>query len=173
MRIWVTLLLALAALPTTAAAQDSGWLSVPAPAFNGVGAFPNATGTAQFFRTTAFAPVMLPDNAMVTAMACGGRASFRKQVVFTLRRNDPQQQNVDMAVFETSLDGTGFEFVSANQITNGAVDNRRFNYFIVADVSKPGGNLPGDREVCNGTTGPDGAGTECLVGFCRIGYSLR
>jgi len=172
MRTLVALLLVLFALPTTAFAQDSGWLSVPAAAFNGERTFPNATGTAQFFRTTAVAPVILPDNATVTFMACGGRATFRKQIIFTLRRNEPQQENVDMAVLETSLNGTGFEFVSDNQIIDGAVDNSRFNYFIVADVNRPGGNSPGNREICKVTSGPTGVGTECSVGFCRLGYTL-
>ena len=173
MKTRIALLLALFSLPVAASAQDSGWLSLPAAAFSGAGAFPNATGTAQFFRTTAFAPVILPDNATVTFMACGGRAAFRKQIIFTLRRNEPQQENVDMVVLETALDATGFEFVSENQITDGAVDNRKFNYFIVADVSKPGGNSPGNRAVCANTSGPGGSGTQCLVGFCRLGYSLR
>lgn len=173
MKTLVALILTLGMLSSTASAQNSGWLSIPAAAFSGSRSFPNGTGTAQFFRTTAFAPVILPDNATVTVMSCGGRAVFRKHIIFTLRRNEPQQENVNMAVLETSLDGTGFEFVTSNQIIDGAVDNRSFNYFIMADASKPGGNLPGNRTVCTPTTGPEGSGTQCSVGFCRIGYTLR
>lgn len=165
MKTLIALILILGMLPSTASAQNSGWLSIPAVAFSGARSLPNDTGTAQFLHTTAFAPVTLPDNATVTLMSCGGRASFRKRIIFTLRRNEPQQQNVDIAVLGTSLGGRGFEVVTSNRIAAGGVDNRRFNYFIMADVSKPGGNRPGNRAACSGT--------QCSVGFCRIGYTLR
>ena len=163
---------AIIAFSPIAAKADGGFISIPASEFSGNGMAHNSSGTAVFLRTTAFAPLLLPDNATITFFSCGGKATFRKEVIFTLRRNEPQQANIDMASLETGLDETGFVTLTSNDIVQGEVDNRRFNYFIVADSSKPGGNNPGDRAICNPTqNGTDPVSTECSIGFCRIGYT--
>ena len=77
-----------AAFPLTARA-DGGFLSIPASEFSGNGVAYSNSGTATFIRTTAFAPILMPDDATVTFFSCGGRATFAKEVIFTLRRNDP------------------------------------------------------------------------------------
>ena len=159
-----------AASPSTAMA-DEGFLSIPASEFSGNGVGYNDTGTTTFIRTAAFAPVLLPDNAEVTFFSCGGTAKFRKEVIFTLRRNAPQQANVDMAVLQTGLDETGFVFLSTNEIEEGEVDNKQFNYFIAAEASKPADVQPNSRALCNPTNnGVDLQSTECSIGFCRIGF---
>lgn len=159
---------------TSAFSQSVGSLSIPAAAFDGVRSFQNTSGTSKYFRTLLYAPVFLPHGSTAINMTCGGKAPFGKNIIFTLRRNQPQQANVDMAVLETSLDGAGFEFVTESVSDAQTIDNRIFNYFIVVDVSKPGGNLPGDRAVCPPTSPSDvdPNRTKCSVGFCRVTYTL-
>jgi hypothetical protein len=149
--------------------HTTGFVSVPASAFtgrqdDGVGGYDgNETGTARFFQVKMFAPVHLPHGATVTSFRGGGRAFFQRSIRFTLRRNEPQQANVDMAAVRTTLDGTSFEFVDTTDIQSGGVDNGRFNYYIVAEIEDPNVTPP-TKPIC-----PDG---ECRVGFCRIGYTL-
>lgn len=103
-----------------------------------------------------FAPVNLPHGATITSMRCGGgapRSDFR--LFFTLRRNDPQQANVDMATVMTTFEEKGFQFVNTNSITSPLVNNARFNYYIVAGVSAK------DSGLC----------PKCDIGPCRIGYT--
>jgi hypothetical protein len=148
--------------------QSIGFVSVPASAFTGrldsgvEGYDGNESGTARFFQVKMFAPVNLPHGATVTSFRCGGRAFFKRRIAFTLRRNEPQQANVDMATTKTSLDGTGFEFVETTEIKSGEIDNAKFNYYIVAEIEDPNVTPP-TKAMC-----PDG---ECTVGFCRIGYT--
>lgn len=150
--------------PQIASAQSVGYTSIPSSAFHGERSVQNVTGTARTIFSLLYAPVYLPQGATVTTLSCGGTAFFQKQIVFTLRRNNPQQANVDMATTRTTLDGTGFEFVSTDAITSGLIDNSQFNYFLVADVDKPEGNQPGSRAAC--------PNEECSVGFCRIRHTL-
>ena len=160
-----------AASPFTAVAED-GFLSIPASEFSGNDVAYNDSGTTTFIRTAAFAPILLPDDATITFFGCGGRAAFRKEVIFTLRRNAPQQANIDMAVLQTGLDETGFVFLNTNEVVQGEVDNKLFNYFIVAEASKPDAVQPNSRAICIPTqNGVDLKSTECSVGFCRVGYT--
>jgi hypothetical protein len=152
---------------SAAFAQSTRFLSVPSSAFTprtsegatgNAGYGGNETGTARSFAGSSvlFAPVSLPHGATVTSMKCGGRApSTDFRIAFTLRRNDPQQANVDMAVAKTTFDGLGFEFVDTNSIASPVVNNDTFNYYIVAVADTT------DVGFC----------PNCLIGFCRIGYS--
>lgn len=145
-----------------------GFVSVPASAFTGIssgghGSYEgNETGTSRSVKTKMFAPVNIPHGVTVTTFQCGGRAFFKKRIAFTLRRNEPQQENVDMAIARTSLNGTGFEFVDAPGIKSGKINNGKFNYYIVAEIEDPNVTPP-TKPIC--------ANGECTVGFCRIGYS--
>jgi hypothetical protein len=147
---------ALAQLPTR-------FLSIPSSGFtpqtSEAGYGGNLTGTARFFEEgfLMFAPVNLSHGATITSMRCGGRAprsDFR--IIFTLRRNEPQQANVDMATVMTTFEETGFQFVDTSSITSPVVNNNRFNYYIVAEADAI------DVGFC----------TDCSVGFCRIGYTV-
>lgn len=160
-----------AAFPFLAMA-DSGFLSIPASEFSGNQVAYNDTGTTTFIRVAAFAPVLLPDDSTVTFFSCAGAAAFRKEVIFTLRRNEPQQANIDMAVLHTGLNETGFVSLNTNEIVEGDVDNKLFNYFIVAESGKADDVQPNSRAICNPTqNGNDLVSTECSVAFCRIGYT--
>ena len=70
-----------------------------------------------------------------------------------------------MAVVNTSLQGTGFEFVSTNAITEPVIDNSKFNYYIIADIADTRDN-PNVDDFC-----PHLGNPECTVGFCSIGHS--
>jgi hypothetical protein len=147
----------------------TGFIAVPASGFVDAKLGPasrfNLTGTTQFFNVMLFAPVSLPHGYTITSFKCGGKSFFNRSVVFTLRRNDPQQQNVDIATVKTTLEGTGFEFVETSSITSGKIDNSRFNYYIVVDV-EDNRNLPNIDVFC-----PDNGNPKCSVGFCSVGYS--
>lgn len=151
-----------------AMAQSTVFTAVPAVAFvDAKFAQPtkfNQTGTAHRFNAQMFAPVNLPHGHKVTSFKCGGSSFFNRSVVFTLRRNQPQQHNVDMAVVNTTLDGTGFEFISTNTIVDPIIDNSTFNYYIVADISD-GRDIPNVDDFCPGPANP-----RCTVGFCSIGH---
>jgi len=145
------------------AQSPTRFLSIPSSGFtpqtSEEGYSGNQTGTARFFGTGfwMFAPVNLPHGATVTSMRCGGQAPFSDdRIIFTLRRNDPQQANVDMATVMTTFERTGFEFVATSSITSPVVNNNRFNYYIVAEADLI------DVRHC----------TNCSVGFCRIGYTV-
>jgi hypothetical protein len=103
-----------------------------------------------------FAPVNLPDGASVVSLRCGGSAPLNDfRIVFTLRRNQPQQANVDMASVSTNFAGVGFETVTTSSITSPVVSNASFNYYMMAEADAF------DVGLCPG----------CLVGYCRIGYT--
>jgi hypothetical protein len=105
-----------------------------------------------------FAPVTVPHGATIGSMRCGGRApSSEFRIVFTLRRNEPQQANLDMATVMTTFEGLGFQFVDTNSITSPVINNERFNYYIVAQTNTL------DVGFC----------PNCSVGFCRIGYTVN
>lgn len=165
LNLFITSVLMLIASVTYANA--GGFISVPAPAFSGIvdggnlGYQGNDSGTARFFRTKIVAAVNLPHETTVTFFRCGGGAFFGKRVAFTLRRNEPQQANVDLATIKTSLNGTGFEFVSTTQIKSGNIHNGKFNYYIIAEIEDPNANPP---------TLPMCGARKCWVGFCTIGY---
>jgi hypothetical protein len=142
------------------------FLSIPASGFTGG---PNSpSGTAMIFSRglRLFAPVNLPHGARVIELRCGGVArgdpsSTEIRIVFTLRRNEPQQANVDMATMATL--GNGFQFVSTNSITEPVVNNETFNYYIVAELERE----PQSGPPCGSF---DPAQRRCSVGFCRIEY---
>lgn len=145
--------------------QTASFLSIPASAFTprqvlgDSGYDGNESGTARLFGNNfvMFAPVHLPHRASVTSLSCGGRApSSQIQVIFTLRRNQPQQANVDMATTSTDLAQTGFQFVSTTSIVEPVINNQRFNYYLVAVA----------RHIDVGRC------PRCLVGFCSIGYTV-
>jgi hypothetical protein len=146
------------------AQSPTHFLSIPSSGFTPQtsedGYSGNQSGTARFFQAglLMFAPVNLPHGATVTSMRCGGRAprsDFR--IIFTLRRNEPQLANVDMATVMTTFEGIGFQFVGTSSITSPVVNNSRFNYYIVAEADAI------DVGFC----------TSCSIGFCRIGYTVE
>ena len=158
------LILALASSETFS--QSSDFLSIPASAFtprqvkDNLGGYDgNVTGTARTFTANSFsmfAPVYLPHGASVRSLACGGQdPSDKIRLEFTLRRNEPQQANVDMATVSTSFEQTGFQFLSTTSILEPAINNRRFNYYVVAETKHF------DVGFC-----PD-----CSVAFCTIGFT--
>lgn len=158
----------LAVVSPTSFAQSTNFVSVSASAFTGQSDGPptgydgNISGTSRSFHVLMFAPVNLPHGSTVTSLRCGGKAFFGRRIAFTLRRNEPQQENVDMATARTSLNGTGFEHVTANRIESGEIDNGMYNYYIVAEVENPAVTPP-TRAFCS----------ECNVGYCRVGYSFN
>ena len=158
------LVAAILALTASAAlAQPTNYLSIPSSDFtpqnSDAGYEGNASGTARHFGATGYqmtAPVNLPQDATVTSLRCGGAAADSDlRLVFTLRRNQPQQANVDMAEVMTTFAGNGFQFVSTTSITSPEVDNGNFNYYIVAEA------VHFDVGFC---------GSACSIGFCRVGF---
>ena len=163
--ILVGLLVAALSGPETFS-QASAFVSIPASAFtprqvkNNLGGYDgNVTGTARMFTENSFsmfAPVSLPHGASVTSLSCGGQDSFSNvRLKFTLRRNEPQQANVDMGTVSTSFEQTGFQFLSTTSIVEPVIDNRRFNYYVVAETQHE------DVGFCPG----------CSVAFCAIGFT--
>jgi len=139
-----------------------GHFSVPSSAFTPwVGSrnySGNQSGTARFFAYSQvmFAPVNLPGNSVVTSFSCGGaHPKVSGSIKFTLRRNNPQQANVDMAIATTDRARTGFQRVRDSSITSAKIDNGRYNYYIVAERAgaEDFGNCP-----------------KCSIAFCRISY---
>lgn len=169
----LVLITIIAAVTSATYAYSKGFVSVPASAFSGItdggnlGYQGNESGTARFFNVKMFAPVDLPDGTTVTSFKCGGRAFFEHRIAFTLRRNEPQQANVDLATIKTSLNGTGFEFINTNRIKSGRINNERFNYYIMAEIENPKVTPP-TKAFC-----PDNSKgiPECSVGFCSIEYT--
>ncbi len=82
--------------------------------------------------------------------------SNEKRVEFTLRRNQPQIANVDMATVTTTFEGLGFQHPETASITSPVVDNATFNYYIVAAA------IHIDVGRCR----------NCVVGYCRIRYTV-
>ena len=118
----------------------------------------DVTGNARFFAGSSllFAPVNLPHGATATSLKCGGLAPVTDlRLIFTLRRNNPQVANIDMITAATSYAGNDFETTFSNVVDEPEVDNKRFNYYIVAEVDNQVG-----ADLC----------PTCTVNFCRIVY---
>ena len=163
-------------------ADTRGFISIPASAFSGensdtgsdttdgeetFGYQGNESGTTRHFNVVLYAPVNLPHGASVTLFKCGGSSAKNTRAAFRLRRNEPQQQNVEIANVKTSLEGAGFEFMSTHSIRNEKIDNEKYNYYIVAEVLKSHVN-PSDRARC----GNPSKLPECSVNSCSIGYTI-
>lgn len=149
------------------AQTETSFLSIPSSGFtpqnvkDAVGYDGNQTGTARRFQGNfrMYAPVNLPHGATVNHFRCGGRAASNEfRLIFTLRRNEPQQANVDMATVMTDFEQIGFQFVGTGTtpIVSPVINNATFNYYIVAETSAF------DVGFCS----------DCSVGFCRIRYTV-
>jgi hypothetical protein len=120
----------------------------------------NVSGTARFFGNNdlMFAPVNLPHGSKVISLTCsGGSPSPRTRVFFRLRRNEPQQANVDMALVFPNVRETNYQDRSTTSINSPVIDNRRFNYYIAASIEATN-NI---RECAT-----------CFVNRCIIAYSF-
>jgi len=161
-------------IASMANADTRGFISIPASAFSGEnsdtphGYQGNESGTTRHFNVILFAPVNLPHRASVTSFKCGGSSAVDTRTVFRLRRNEPQQQNVEIANVKTSLEDAGFEFMSTNIIRNEKIDNEKYNYYIVAEVLRSG-ITPPTRGWCSDNP----KRTECSVNSCSIGYTIK
>ena len=165
MRTMALVVAILAAQMSLAFAQETSFLTIPSSGFTSrtvtenLGYEGNTSGTARLFDNSIlmFAPVYLPHGATVTGLRCGGMApSDEKRVEFTLRRNQPQIANVDMATVMTTFEGLGFQHPETASITSPVVDNATFNYYIVAAA----------RHIDVGRC------RNCVVGYCRIRYTV-
>jgi hypothetical protein len=76
-------------------------------------------------------------------------------ITFTLRRNEPQQANVDMAVVGTTFGQSGFQFVRTTSIVQPLINNQRFNYYVVAETRHS------DVGFC----------PNCAIGSCTIAFT--
>ncbi len=151
-------------LTSFSALAHAEFLSIPSSGFtpqsSDRGYSGNNSGTARYFEKSffMFAPVNLPHRATVTSLLCGastGANNYRIQ--FTLRRNEPQQANVNMATVLTTYAHSGFQFVSSNAVNAPVVDNATYNYYVVAELQSSTDEFP----QC----------PHCSIGFCRVGYS--
>ena len=159
-------LLMLAASGVVLAQSTTGFLSIPASGFTprnsewggNSGYDGNETGTARLFAGSQamFAPVNLPHGASVTSLRCGGQVRSGSRLAVVLRRNDPQQANVDMAAVSTLQGATGFQVLTTSSIISPVIDNRRFNYYVMATA------IFGDVGFCE----------SCSIGFCRVTYTV-
>lgn len=158
-------MLALALSPITTLAQTKS-VAIPAIAFNGDGIAYNDTGTAAFFRDQAFAPVHLPDGATVTGFRCGARVTLiEKGITIKLRRNEPQQANVDMGMVEIPRSGDGnFKFLRDDSLIEPVIDNQIFNYYLIAEVIPKSENT---GDTCN----VNGAPNACIVAACNVDFT--
>jgi len=159
-------------------AATRGFISIPASAFSGensdnsretFGYQGNKTGTTRHFNVVLYAPVNLPHGASVTSFKCGGSSAENTRTAFRLRRNEPQQQNVELANVKTSLDA-GFEFMSTKGLRNEKIDNENYNYYIVAEVLRLN-VTPSIRGWCQDNPSSPKT-TECSVNSCSIGYTI-
>ena len=164
MRTLTLVVAILVAQMSLAFAQETSFLSIPSSGFTPRSAIGSngyegdTSGTARLFDHNfwMFAPVALPHRATVTALRCGGMApSNEVRVEFTLRRNQPQVANVDMATVMTTFDGLGFQHPGTTSITSPLIDNAKFNYYIVATARHI------DVGLC----------PKCVVGYCTIRYT--
>ncbi len=165
------LVMLLLIVPAIAAAQsEMSFVAIPSSAFtpmsdrsDGNSYDGNETGTGRIFSGshTMFAPVYLPHGALVTRFKCGGKhPSSGALIEFTLRRNEPQQANVDMSIAMTDSTNTGFQFVTGSQIAEPLVNNSKFNYYVIAR------RVAREREDF-------GECKSCAITFCSIGYILQ
>ena len=167
--ITIVAILILLTAPVAFAQSTTRYLSIPSSGFtprasegsvgSDAGYDGNQSGTARFFNGSfeLFAPVNLPDGVTVNSMRCGGQVLASNRIRFTLRRNQPQQANVDMATVMSGTGDTGFQVLDTNSIESPMIDNAPFNYYIVAQAN--------DFDV--------GVCPTCSVGFCRIGYTIN
>jgi hypothetical protein len=118
----------------------------------------NASGTARFFgdNNEMFAPVFLAHNSKIVSFSCAGNsANKRTRIRYYLRRNQPQQANVDMASVFSAHAETGFQRESTTLIQSPMVDNKTYNYYIVASI-----DATNNIRECK----------QCSVNTCSIGY---
>jgi len=118
----------------------------------------NVSGTARFFGDNGemFAPVYLPHKSNVISLACAGKAPRKnRRISYKLRRNEPQQANVDIASIFPKYSETGFQFLRTRSIQSPVVDNEKFNYYIVASI-----DATNDIRECR----------TCSVNKCTIGF---
>lgn len=160
--IWGSLLLSAWLVPPAVAQSGATYLTIPSSGFTaqtsegGYGG--NVTGTTRFFAGSSLmlAPVNLPHGATATSLYCGGVAPVTDlRLVFTLRRNQPQVANIDMITVATTYAGNGFEWTFSDSVDEPEVDDKNFNYYIVAEVDNQVG-----ADLC----------PTCAVNFCRVGY---
>jgi len=173
--IYLVVTLAMFSSPV-ALAQAVGFLAIPSSGFTPrnsttvdrpfsgtvetLGYTGNKTGTARFFgdNDIMFAPVNLPHGSTVTELTCGGHAPMlHRRVSFVLRRNEPQQANVNMAGLYPIFKSTSFQIKSTTSITSPIIDNRKFNYYIAATI-----DATNNIQNCRG----------CSVNRCTIAYTL-
>jgi hypothetical protein len=120
----------------------------------------NESGTGRFFGngTHLYAPVELPHGATVDHFRCAGqKALSNANVFFTLRRNQPQVANVDMAEVSNTGTAVGFQILTDTTITSPDINNSAYNYYIIAAAND--GEFP---FACSG----------CSVAYCRIRYTV-
>lgn len=154
--------------------DDMQFIAIPASAFTGQnsnrkslnnkknGYTGNSTGTTRYFKNKLFAPVNIPHKAVVTLLYCRGSSVSHARTVFRLRRNEPQQANIEIANVKTSLDDGGFESMTSRIRSNNKIDNYRYNYYLVAEHLSREGYIP-SCELNN---------TGCSVNTCSIGYII-
>ena len=139
-------------------AGTKGVVSIPATAFteqnsqspNQNGSYKgNASGTSRSFTGTMFAPINLPHGSIVTSFKCGAQPHGGSLVEFTLRRNEPQQANVDMAVITSAFSSVPplignkplglaeYQFINTSAITSSGIDNSKYDYYILASTIFP------------------------------------
>ncbi|MGD8282378.1 MAG: hypothetical protein PVF69_14545 [Gemmatimonadota bacterium] len=151
-------------VPDPNAPPVTRFMSIPSSAFTSrdasLGWSGNSTGTSRTFSNSQslLAPVELPHGATVTHFRCGGQDAGADAVLaFTLRRNQPQVANVDMASLSSTPAASGFQFLNTSAIASPDIDNSAFNYYVLATAYQPEVGFP-----CFG----------CSVGFCRITYTV-
>ena len=160
--------------PSIVLAQEVSYLAIPASSFTPrnsttvkdplrgtvetLGYTGNISGTARFFgdNDSMFAPVNLRHGSTVISLTCGGMAPTpRVKIHYILRRNEPQQANVDMAGVAAKTGLTNFQTSSTNSIKEPVIDNKRFNYYIVATLL-----ATNDIQECR----------TCSINRCTIAY---
>ena len=165
-------------------ADTIGYIAIPASAFSekdsqssneNASYKGNQTGTSRYFNGSMFAPIYLPHGSNVTSLACGSNPKGGYLTSFTLRRNEPQQANIDMASLETAIltegqvvKGIGlaaYQFLHTESIISPRIDNSKFNYYIIAYQKNP---LPNARPpvalIC--------ADRCANVNYCSVGYTI-
>jgi len=180
----LSIALFLTAITSTVLANTNGFISIPASAFSEKNsqAFAemtsyrgNDTGTSRYFSGTMFAPLNLPHGSVVTSFSCGSKPKGSNITRFTLRRNEPQQANIDMAVIDTLKPNnvlapvTHYQILNTISIKSGGIDNSKFNYYIVASSISPFPNA-NVTTLCNSNlSNMERCGN---VNFCRVGYTI-
>lgn len=139
----------------------ANYVSIPATSFVGFEVSYNETGTAAFIRKQAFAPVHLPHGSKAQRFSCGVKAWPIKGFRISLRRNEPQQENIDMGAVNIDRGSNGgFKFLSSEVLIENGIDNRRYNYYLTVEI-QPKSETTGS--ICNGK--------ECIIGSCQIHFT--